>query len=215
MNLKKQSYHLGKLINKIYYSHSKRQGYASSDLTSLELPPRAVCVQNHGEIWHKKGSELVTLVYIGRCISRTKCPQVLWGIISLLDCLIMSFQCLFQLNMRLLFLILFSIVATFASPQVDITITPDTDITLSNSANVFKAIKSGSGNLYKNTYYIEMENERTPSSKNPQSSENGNGTQMTEVDMHLSLISQVILRVTERPTSNFSQVLEGFTILYN
>ena len=110
----------------------------------------------------------------------------------------MSFQCLFQLSMRFFFLILFSIVATFASPQVTVDVTPDTDITLSNSANVFKLITKDSGNLYKNTYFIENEHTR---SSNLQSFEDGSGTKMTEVDIHLSLISQVILSKNREPNN--------------
>ena len=95
--------------------------------------------------------------------------------------------------MRLIIVILTtSVVATFASPQVDITITPDTDITLTNSGNVAKLIKKDSGNLYRNTYYIRSKSTPPPNSQNVE--KNGsNGTKTTtDIDMHLALIAQVI-----------------------
>ena len=95
--------------------------------------------------------------------------------------------------MRLLVVFLISAVATFASPQtVTLTITPDTDITLTNSGNVAKLIKKDSGNLHRNTYYINSKSTPPPNSQDVE--KNGsNGTKMTtDIDMHLALIGQVI-----------------------
>ena len=93
--------------------------------------------------------------------------------------------------MHLLILLLFSIVATFAfaSPQteVDVSVTPDTDIILSNSANAFKLIKKDNGNLYRKTYFIKNEPTPPPSSHHLK---DGSKT-TTDIDILLSPIGQV------------------------
>ena len=99
--------------------------------------------------------------------------------------------------MHLLILLLFSIVVTFASPQapvvpVDVSVTPDTEIILSNSANTVKFIKKDSGNLYRKTYFIK--NELTPS-PNSHHLKDGRRKTTTDIDLPLGEIGQVTQQI--------------------
>ena len=111
----------------------------------------------------------------------------------------MAFNYSFQLYVRLFILV--SVVLTFASSQVpvpfplDITFTPDTDLTLTNSANKLSIKKVKSGNIY-NQQPVKVVQDPAAHSHDVEEEE-GHKTS-TAIGMHLDTTGQVLHRKSAR-----------------